>query len=244
MHVSRLLQVMFLTVALACSAVAHAGIITLDLCPAGTNNNVNVYGVVLTGGSANWSGASFRDYKFNLSTTSGTASFDEFSILLSAQLRQATSAYGNTLRASLWSGAIVSNPLLANALTTISVSNNAITASGFSAKVSLTGSPFTSQTISTTPSEFFVRVWAEGTINDGYQTKMATSHGQMMAITMQRTVPISGTIDIDTDNNGTFDLVDPMSIVVPEIDPAGMASVLALVTGVLGLVERRRITMA
>jgi hypothetical protein len=31
---------------------------------------------------------------------------------------------------------------------------------------------------------------------------------------------------------------------VPEIDPAGMGSVIALVTGALGLVERRRLKIA
>ena len=39
-----------------------------------------------------------------------------------------------------------------------------------------------------------------------------------------------------------FRLASPVSVSgVPEIDPAGMGSVLALVTGALGLLERRRL---
>ena len=38
-----------------------------------------------------------------------------------------------------------------------------------------------------------------------------------------------------------FRLVSPAIEPVPEIDPAGMGSVLALVTGALGLLERRRL---
>ena len=47
-------------------------------------------------------------------------------------------------------------------------------------------------------------------------------------------------------NNFEFDnlTTSPQSTPVPEIDPAGMGSVLALVTGALGLLERRRRTGA
>ena len=38
-----------------------------------------------------------------------------------------------------------------------------------------------------------------------------------------------------------FRLASPVAASVPEIDPAGFGSVLALVTGALGLVERRRL---
>jgi hypothetical protein len=41
-----------------------------------------------------------------------------------------------------------------------------------------------------------------------------------------------------------FRLAGPASTPVPEIDPAGMCSVLALVTGALGLLERRRLKVA
>ena len=50
-----------------------------------------------SGGIADWIGASYRDYQFNLRTASGTASFDQFSVLLSAQLRNQTVSY-NTVR--------------------------------------------------------------------------------------------------------------------------------------------------
>ena len=46
------------------------------------------------------------------------------------------------------------------------------------------------------------------------------------------------------DTFGGFELTNMLVVAgsgVPEIDPAGMGSVLALVTGALGLVERRRL---
>ena len=242
-HPCRLFLVCVAMICTACPVV-HAGMITLDLCPAGTTSNQNIYGTTLSGGVADWSGASYRDYQFNLRTASGTASFDQFSVLLSAQLRNQTVSFGNVLRASLWTGSIVSNPVLANALTTITASNSSFTTSSFSPKVEMTGPTFVSQTISTTPSTFFFRVWAEGSNNSGYQTKMAALTPEMMAITMAETIPVDGTIGIDTDNNGSIDIFDPLAVPVPEIDPAGMGCVLALVTGVLGLLERRRFKVA
>jgi hypothetical protein len=231
-------------VAFGTCPASHAGIITLDLCPAGTTSNHNIYGATLASGIADWSGASFRDYQFNLQTASGTASFDAFSVLLSAQLRNQTVSSGNVLRATLWTGSVVANPVLTDALTTISASNSSFTTSGYSPKVELTGLSFASQTISTTPSTFFFRVWAEGSSNSGYQTKMATLTSEMQSITMTETIPVDAKIGIDTDNNGSRELLDPISLSVPEIDPAGMGSVLALITGALGLLERRRLKAA
>lgn len=216
----------------------RADVITLDLCPAGTTSNLNIFGTTLSGDVATW--GTYRDYQFQLLTTSGSASFDQFELLLSAQLRQSTSS-SNSLRASLWSGSIISNPLLADALTTISVSNNTISASGFSSKVRLTGNTFAAQSITTSVSPFFFRVWAEGdNSNAGYQTKMAADPLELQAITMTPSAVIDGGIGVDTDNNGTLDTVDPISEVVPEIDPAGLGSVLAFVSGALGMLERRR----
>jgi hypothetical protein len=226
-----------------CPPVVHAGIITLDICPAGTTSNQNIYGTTLTGGVADWNGASYRDYEFRLQTASGTANFDNFSILLSAQLRNQTVSSVNVLRASLWAGAIVTSPRLVDALTTITASNSSFTTSSFSPKVELTGSTFAPLTISTTPSTFFFRVWAEGNNNSGYQTKMAALTPEMQSVTMTETIPVDGTIGIDTDNNGSIDIFDTLSAPVPEIDPSGLGSVLALLTGTLGLLERRRLKL-
>ena len=44
--------------------------------------------------------------------------------------------------------------------------------------------------------------------------------------------------------NNTFQINVTPSSPVPEIDPAGMGSVLALVTGALGVLERRRLKVA
>lgn len=221
------------------SASTRADLIALDLCPAGTTSNQNIFGTTVSGGVASW--GTYREYQFQLLTSAGSASFDQFSILLSAQLRQSTSA-SNSLRASLWSGTPVANPLLADALTTISVSNSLISASGFSSKVALTGGPFTPQVITATTSPFYFRVWAEGAnSNEGYQTKMASLSPEMQLVTMTPNAVIDGGIGVDIDGNGSIDTVDPLSeVAVPEIDPAGMGSVVALVTGGFGLLERRR----
>jgi len=55
--------------------------------------------------------------------------------------------------------------------------------------------------------------------------------------TDQGTLHMSG----HTDLTGSFIIA---AAPVPEIDPAGMASVLALVTGALGLLERRRLKVS
>lgn len=226
-----------------CSSSVRAGIITLDLCPGGTTSNQNVFGTTLSGGVATWPARSnYRDYQFQLSTPSGTATFDEFSVLLSAQLRQST-APTNTLRATLWSGVITANPLLSDALVEISVTNAVISSSGYSKKVTLSGASFAPQTITSTPSPFFFRVWAEGAgSNNGYQTKMAALSSEMQSITMNPDARIDGSIGVDSDDNGFIDggnFYDPLSE-VPELDPAGMGAVAALVAGALGLLERRR----
>lgn len=99
---------------------------------------------------------------------------------------------------------------------------------GLADRPTLTGDVFAPQTITTTPTTFFFRVWAEGGNNQGYQTKMAATLPELGAVTLQEDIPV-----IDP----TFDIAT-----VPEIDPAGIGSVLALAGGVLGLLERRRRT--
>jgi hypothetical protein len=239
MHASRSRRFALLVVMVALAPAARADLISLDLCPAGTTSTQLIWGATLSGDVVtNW--GSSKDYQFQLQTPSGTTNFDQFVVLLSAQLRQSTSG-SNTLRASLWTGPIVADPLLADALTTISVSNSTISSSGFSTKVTLGGGPFTAQTIGTTPSTFFFRVWAEGgNSNAGYQTKMASVKGEMESITMSPSAVIDGGIGIDGDGNGSLEIIDPMAEPVPEIDPAGFGQVLVLLAGVMGLVERRR----
>lgn len=235
------------SVGFAATAV-HAGTISLNLCPAGTTSNQDIFGTTFgSGGEAIWpTRGNYRDYQFRLNTPVGTtALFDGFTVQLSAKLNNAVSA-GNSLRGTLWAGPIVSNPLLSNQLTTISVSNadiNASNAGGFQSLVTMTGGTPFSESISNAYSYFFLRIWAEGAgVTGGYKTKMAASNNEMMSITMTENVPIDGGIGIDTDNNGFIDqgnIYDPMTA-VPEIDPAGIGSVLAILFGALGLAERRR----
>jgi len=221
---------------------ARANTITMEVSPSGKTQNQNLYGTTLSSGSATWPGTAsrYRDYQFNLQTSSGTASFNDFAVRLSASRNNST-APTNTLRASLWSGPITPNPDLMQAITTVTIANSFIPTSGY-ADVLLTGNPFSPQTIGIAPSTFFFRVWAEG---DGgstgfYQTKMAELPAELQAVTMLPDPAIDGSIGIDTDGNGSFDLNDPITE-VPEIDPAGFGSVAALLAGALGLIERRRL---
>jgi len=184
----------------------RADLIRMNVDPNGTTSNQTLFGTVLTSGSATWPAtrSQFRDYQFDLQTATGTTVFDEFSVQLSGQLRQSTPG-GNLLRATLWAGPIVANPLLSNSLVTVSTPNSAMTSSGYTS-VLLTGSTFTSQLISTSASTFFFRVWAEGAgQNNGYQTKMAATLGEYQNVTMEPAPTIDGYIEYDTNNDGFID---------------------------------------
>ena len=209
-----LVRSVFAAVALAALAsVAMADLITINVDPNGTTSNQTLFGTVIAGGSATWpakSSAQWRDYQFELQTSSGTTTFNKFAVRLSASLRNQTPS-GNVLQATLWSGTVVPNPLLADQLVTVSTPNASFTNGSSSySSILLSGSPFTPWVISTTPSTFFFRVWAEGAgQNEGYQTKMAASLGEFRSVTMDPAPAIDGLIDLidfDTDNDG---LVDP-----------------------------------
>jgi len=207
------------------SSIATADLITMNVDASGTTTNQNVYGTSLSGIVATWpSRGQFRDYQFELQTASGTAAFDQFAVRLSASLRSNTQSYGNLLRATLWSGSSVPNPLLADALVTVTTPNSTFSKGSSSySSVVLSGSTFASQLITTDRSPFFFRVWAEGSSVEGYQTKMATSLSQQAGITMDAAPAIDGFLDIDSDDDGVIDnRLDPISE-VPE--PASLALV-------------------
>ena len=167
---------------------------------------------MLSGSSATWpsfnpnkSVSQYRDYQFELLTSSGSTTFDGFAVQLSAQLRTNTVSSGNSLRATLWAGPIIPNPLLSNSLITLTAPNSAMTASGFSS-VLLTGSTFTPQTSTTSPATFFFRVWAANTDqNSGYMTKMAANQTEFQAVTMAPAPAIDAFIEYDLDNDGLID---------------------------------------
>lgn len=226
---------------------AVADTILMNLDPVGTTSNQNLYGTVLTDGSATWPAASaYRDYQFELVTPSGSATFDNFGLQLSAQLRNST-ANDNTLRATLWAGPIVMNPLLSNSLLTVTTPNSSFVngSSGFSSVQLGVGTLLAPQTITTTPSIFFFRVWAEGgNSNAGFQTKMAGTLGEFQSITMNPDQAIDGYIDFDTNGDGIIDPSERSSTIDPIAEvPEPSAIVLAAVgTGLAAcrLLRRRR----
>ncbi|GEM_PF-5079922 len=191
---------------------AFADLITMNVDPVGTTSNQTLFGTVLSSGSATWPAtrSQFRDYQFELLTASGSTTFDQFAVQLSGQLRQSTPG-DNLLRATLWAGPIVSNPILADALVTVSTPNSAMTSSGYSS-VLLAGSSFAPQPISSTASIFFFRIWAEGNgQNNGYQTKMAATLGEYQNVTMAPSATIDAFVDYDSNGDGTIDAVEQSS---------------------------------
>lgn len=221
---------------LAGDVFVRADLITLNVDASGTTSNQNVYGTAISGGVATWPArGQFRDYQFELQTASGTATFDRFAVRLSASLRNNTVTYGNLLRATLWSGTTVSNPLLASALATVTTSNGSFSNGSSSySSVLLSGTAFAPQQITPTRSTFFFRIWAEGGSVDGYQTKMATTLGEQMGITMDAAPAIDGFLDIDVNDDGAIDNnLDPISE-VPE--PS------SVVLGVFGLAALASLT--
>ena len=229
--------------------VAQAGTISVNVDPAGTTSNLNLYGAVVSGSTVTWPGknsGAYRDYEFTLRTASGSASFDGLTVQLSALQKNKLDS-SNTLRATVWAGAIPSIPSGATtvpnysqSLGTITTPNDTWSNISFRSAV-LSGNPFTPQTITTTPSTFFFRVWAEGNNNNfGFGTKMAATLGEYQAVTMAEDVAIDVTIGIDTDNDGVVDGTDPIAEVVPEPASIMLVASAATAAGLWRRIRRRR----
>lgn len=238
------MNVRHLVAAIALTVVANvslAELITINVDPAGTTSNQHVYGTTLSGGVATWPArGQFRDYQFELQTATGTTTFDSFAVKLSSQLGNQLPG-GNLLRATLWSGTMSADPLLANALATVTTPNSSFSngASTYSS-VTLSGPTFTPLVISSTPSIFSFRIWAEGAGSvNGYKSKMAATLGEQQGITMDPSPAIDGYLNIDQDNDGVIDNSRDAISEVPE--PASLVLVVigGLVVAGQRLLRRR-----
>lgn len=138
---------------------------------------------------------------------------------------------------------MVANPLLADALVTVTTPNSSFSngSSGYSS-ILLSGSSFLPQVISTNPSNFFFRIWAEGGSNDGYQSKMAATLGEFQAVTMSPAPTIDGYIEYDTNNDGFIDTSEESSTrdLISEVpEPSAIALVAIGLAAAASLAARR-----
>ena len=220
-----------------CAAPAKAGTVLINVDPDGTTSNLNVYGAtVANSGAVTWPSknqASYRDYQFTLFTSSGTAIFDAFEVQLSANQRQKSDAL-NTLRATLWVGPIPSvsstEPTIASSLVTVTTSNDIWgTTTNSYTTATLTGASFAQQTITTIPTTFFFRVWAEGqNSNWGFQTKMAETLAEFGNINMQVDIPVSGGIQLPNGSTQNVTTTNISAIPEPSVCLMGAAGVILM----------------
>ena len=90
----RLRLVLSAVIAASCSLLS-ADTLTLNLCPAGTTSNQNIWGTTIDpiSGEATWAAkGNYRDYQFVVQSDGTPNSyFDNISVLLTATLRNQTS---------------------------------------------------------------------------------------------------------------------------------------------------------
>lgn len=140
----------------------------------GSTQNSNIYGATIdvAGDVTNW-GAHYKDVAFRLVASGSDASLSASAVWVSANKGQNADSVGNLLRATWFAGPIVSNPTYSSRLGTASLNSSLLTSSFADFKIgpSTFDNPVT---ISTTGSEFFIRIWAVGgNSNAGFGIKLA-----------------------------------------------------------------------
>lgn len=140
----------------------------------GSTANNNIYGTTLdvAGNVTDW-GAHYKDVSFKLVAASSSTSLTSSAVWVSANKGNNADSTGNLLRATWFAGPIVSNPTYSSRLGTASLNSTLLTSSF--ADFMIGPSSFdVPVAISTSGSDFFIRIWAIGSnSNEGFGIKLA-----------------------------------------------------------------------
>ena len=222
---------------------SHGAIIYLNSDSGGARANTNIFNTVWDSGNQtvrSW--GTVRDYQFRLQSPS-SLSLTDFYLQVSAFLRQQTPIDGTGVVGAAWfNGTIASNPSpsysSAIATSTLDAALLPIDRSAFDTLIMGPGSFTPDPTINSTPTEFFIRVWATGgNSNIGVQLKLVANSD----ITYN---PAGSSTTMDAFNEsgyvpaGTFTPVGVVIAAVPE--PSQIASSIVLIIGFSALFVRHR----
>ena len=161
-------------------SISSAQLIYVNLNSNGTGASTFTYGT--TWDSANqtvssW-GSSYTDYQFQLQSPS-SLTLNNFYVQISASLRNLTPVDGTGILGAAWfSGAITANPSYSSAIATATM-NTALLSSdraAFSTLLMGPGAFSPSQSITSSPSAYFIRVWANGSnSNRGIELELVSN---------------------------------------------------------------------
>lgn len=139
----------------------------------GQSQNSNIYGTVLdvNGDVTSW-GAHYEDIAFKLVASNSGTALSSSAVWVSANKGNNADSSGNLLRATWFAGPITSNPTYSSRLGTASLNSTLLTSSfaDFMIGPSAFDNPVA---ISTSGSDFFIRIWATGgNSNAGFGIKI------------------------------------------------------------------------
>ena len=226
---------------------SHGAIIYLNSDSNGTGANTNIYNTVWDSGNltvTSW--GTVRDYQFRLQSPS-SLSLTDFYLQVSASLRNQTPIDGTGVVGAAWfNGTIAANPSpsysSAIATSTLDTALLPIDRTAFDTLIMGPGSFTPDPSINSTPTEFFIRIWATGdNSNKGVQLKLVDN-----ALITYNPAGSSTTMDAFNGTGyvpaGTFVPVGGVIAAVPE--PSQIASSIVLMIGFSALLvrNRRRIT--
>jgi len=225
-------------------SISSAQLIYINLNSNGSGANTNTYGT--TWDSANQTVSSwgyYSDYQFQLQSPS-SLTLNNFYVQISASLRQLTPVDGTGILGAAWfSGAITDNPSYSSAIATATM-NTALLSSdraAFSTLLMGPGAFSPSQSITSSPSTYFIRIWANGSnSNRGIELELVsnadiTYNPSGSSMTM---INWNGSSYVPT---STF---TPVGYAGPSIapEPSQMATSIVLLFGIAGyaFLKRRR----